>query len=107
MNKFEQVSNDDHQMSVGEGGRSPGLMFRGGGRSPGLMGRVLYHVAYPTMHVKYLPTAHVITSGNVSFLSMEFIPQLPTRQFWLIWYFVFQFKLKFLGVVRHINSANM
>ena len=29
VNKFEQVSSDDHQMSVA-GGRSPGLMFAGG-----------------------------------------------------------------------------
>ena len=36
VNKFEQVSSDDHQMSVagdrsGEGARSPGLMSRGKG----------------------------------------------------------------------------
>ena len=29
VNKFEQVSSDDHQMSVA-GGMSPGLMFAGG-----------------------------------------------------------------------------
>ena len=32
VNKFEQVSSDDHQMSVA-GVRSPGLMFAGGNNS--------------------------------------------------------------------------
>ena len=39
VNKFEQVSSTDHQMSV----VGVGLMFRG----------VLYHVANPMMHVMY------------------------------------------------------
>ena len=37
VNEFEQVSSDDHQMSV-VGGRLEGLILLGvGGRSPGLM----------------------------------------------------------------------
>ena len=38
VNKFEQVPNDYHQLSVAEGrrGRCPGLMSRGRGRCNGL-----------------------------------------------------------------------
>ena len=49
VNKFKQISIDDHHMSLAGGGRSPGLMCREvegvkeregeGGRSPGLMSR--------------------------------------------------------------------
>ena len=46
VNKFEQVSSDNHHMSVagGGGGSCPGLMCRG----------VPYHVTYPMKHVMYL-----------------------------------------------------
>ena len=60
VNKFEQASNDDHQLSV-VGGRSPGLMSKGGGegvnRSPGVISEgdgVHCHVTYPMMHELYL-----------------------------------------------------
>ena len=63
MNKFEQVSSDDHQLSLaGSGvprsevqGRSPGLMSGGGAVSSGE--GVSYHVTYPMMHLM-LPLPH-------------------------------------------------
>ena len=75
VNKLEQVSSDDHQMSVAGvgsqvlcledrfpglmsgGSRSPGLMSEGrrrGGSSPGLMSEG-FPVTYPMMHVMYIP----------------------------------------------------
>ena len=65
VNKFEQVFSDDHQMSVaGGGGSSSGLMLGEGGRSPGLMfRRVSYHVTYPMMHVTYQLIAPLWTDG--------------------------------------------
>ena len=82
MNKFEQVSSDHHQMSLGRG-RSPGLMSRGrgglrGGRSPGLISgeEGTYHVTYPMMYlmlrhlprgqtpVKTLPSPKFVSAAN-------------------------------------------
>ena len=66
VNKFKQVSSDDHQMSVAgeEGGRSPGLMSRGRG--------VPYHVTCPMMHVMYLPPREKTdTCENITFLQLR------------------------------------
>ena len=48
VNKFEQVSSDDHQISVAgkDGSRSPGMMSGEG---------VPFHGTYPMMHMMYLP----------------------------------------------------
>ena len=67
MNKFEQVSSDDHQMPVAGGqgqywgeGVPLGLMSKGIEGTPRSDVRgegTLYHVSYPMMHVMYLPPA--------------------------------------------------
>ena len=61
VNKFEQVSSDDHQMPVA-GGESPGLMFG-----------IPYHVSYPMMHVIISPPPHEQTYAceNIAFLHLR------------------------------------
>ena len=61
VNKFEQVSSDDHQMSV-TGGGSPGLMFG-----------VPYHVSYPMMHVIIPPPTpmNIYACENIAFLQLR------------------------------------
>ena len=56
VNKFEQVSNDDHQMLVVGEGMVP--------RS-----YEWYYVTYPMMHVMYLPhsPSHPDARGNITF----------------------------------------
>ena len=54
MNKFEQVSSDDHQISVAREWRSTRVSFGGWGGYPGLRSEkegVRYHVTYAMMHV--------------------------------------------------------
>ena len=53
---FEQVSSDDHQMSV-VGGRYRGLMFGEGwrGEKEGRSKGVPYHLNYPMMHLMLPP----------------------------------------------------
>ena len=58
VNKFEQISSDDHQMSVERIGYT-GPMSRGGGGYPGPMfggEGVSCHVTYPMTWIPYLPS---------------------------------------------------
>ena len=55
VNKFEQVSNDDHQMSVA--GVAPRSDVHWAGDVSLMSGEgIPYHVTYPKMHVMYLPS---------------------------------------------------
>ena len=64
VNKFEQVSNDDHQMSVAEGRQGRCQVWcptEGVGAQVWCLGEGdggTYHMTYPIMYVMYLPSSH-------------------------------------------------
>ena len=64
VNKFEQVSNDDHQMSVAEGRQGRCQVWcptEGVGAQVWCLGEGdggTYHMTYPIMYVMYIPSFH-------------------------------------------------
>ena len=57
MNKLEQVSSDDHQMSVVGSRISQGLEYTKGGQ--GDLSYAIMHVMLPTPSKHYLPETHL------------------------------------------------
>ena len=67
VNKFEQVSNNDHQMSVAVGARSPGVMSRWWGALPCDLSHDACDVPPPVNRqtpVKTLPSCDFFSGGN-------------------------------------------